>query len=70
MKRGNYEKAIASFEKALQLAPENYAYYNNLGFTLHGAGRKTEALAVFSKSLSIKKNQPAIEKFIIDSKLR
>ena len=63
-KKGDKSNAIMSFEKAVRLAPENYAYHNNLGYLLFSADRKKEALSTFTTSLSIRKKQPEIEKFI------
>jgi len=66
-KMGNYEKAVASFKKAIKLAPDNHAYYNNLGFTLSRMGNKEEAMPVFRQSLSIRENQPIIKEFVKDN---
>jgi len=60
----DYEGAIASFRKAVELKPKRFGCYNNLGFALYEAGKKRESFLAFQKSLAIKKNQPGIRRFI------
>ncbi|MFC1532344.1 protein O-mannosyl-transferase family [Thermodesulfobacteriota bacterium] len=69
-KLGNYNKAIESFEKAIELNPHNHDYYNNLGFNLYEIDMKKEALLAFQKSLAINGNQPKIKKFIKNHHLK
>jgi tetratricopeptide (TPR) repeat protein len=42
-KKGDYEKAVEAFGKALKQSPESLAYRRNLAVALSGAGRKEEA---------------------------
>jgi len=60
----DYEGAIASFRKALELKPKRFGCYNNLGFALYEAGKKRESVLAFQKSLAINRNQPDIVEFI------
>lgn len=60
----NHDRAIKSFRKAIELDPQNYGYYNNLGFSLYETGKKKESLLVFQKSLAINGDQPNIDEFI------
>jgi hypothetical protein len=63
-KSGDYSKAIASFNKAIELGPRNYTYHNNLGLVFHGAGNKKEARESFKNSLLINGNQPKLKEFM------
>jgi tetratricopeptide (TPR) repeat protein len=62
-KRVDYDKAIVSFRRAVELRPGSFEYHNNLGLSLHQAGRVEEALAVFQRSLKINPDQPKVERF-------
>jgi tetratricopeptide (TPR) repeat protein len=59
----DYDKAIASFRKAVELRPASFDYHNNLGLALHQAGRVEEAIAVFQRSLKINPDQPQVTRF-------
>lgn len=52
----DYTKAIASFERALQLGPEDYSLLNKVGATLANSGRSTEAVGYYRRALQIKPN--------------
>lgn len=69
-KTGDYQRAIASFSKAIELSPRNHTYHNNLGLTLHGMGKKKEAELSFRKSLSMNQDQPKVKDFIETHGLR
>jgi Flp pilus assembly protein TadD len=60
---------VASFRKALQLNPEKFDYYNNLGQALYQAGRNDEAAHAFQQSLAIRRHQPAVVRFLQESGL-
>ncbi len=45
-----YDEAAAAYQKAIELRPNEAAYYNNLGNELARAGKVTEAGAAFQKS--------------------
>lgn len=49
---GQYEKAIAEWEKAVKLSPEDTEAHNNLGVALAGAGQFDEAIAHYQKALA------------------
>ena len=50
---GQFEEALASFEKALELDAEDAAAWRNRGFALGNLGRNEEALASFEKTLEL-----------------
>ena len=64
LKLRDYDRAIESFRKAIELNPKNHGYYNNLAFSLYEVGKKEEAFLAFQKSLAINDNQPKIKKFV------
>ena len=49
---GQYEKAIAEWERAVKLSPEDTEAHNNLGVALAGAGKFDEAIVQYQKALS------------------
>jgi len=51
---GRHEEALAAFDKALALKPDNAFAWNNRGSTLRNLGRYEEALAAFDKALALK----------------
>ena len=53
-KLGQYEEAIAAYDKALEIDPEFHWAWNRKGITLNYWGRYCEALKVFKKCLEIK----------------
>jgi tetratricopeptide (TPR) repeat protein len=63
-KKGEHDKSVRSFERAVRLSPKNIGYRNNLGFALFEAGQKRESLLVLEKSLYLNEDQPQIKKFI------
>ena len=50
---GSYEEAAASYDKALELDPNNVDLLNNKGKALANLGRFEDAIASFDKSLAI-----------------
>ncbi|MTJ52295.1 tetratricopeptide repeat protein [Anabaena sp. UHCC 0253] len=51
---GNFEAALASYNKALQFKPDHHEAWNNRGIALERLGRKEEALASYDKALQFK----------------
>jgi tetratricopeptide (TPR) repeat protein len=49
-----YAKALASYDKALEIKPDLHEAWNNLGYALGNLGRLEEALASYDKALEIK----------------
>jgi tetratricopeptide (TPR) repeat protein len=52
-RRGEYEKSIEEWKKALALDPNDAAAVSNLGAALNGAGRLEEAAAQFRRAFEI-----------------
>lgn len=50
---GRLEEAIAAYQKAVELKPDEAAYFNNLGNTLAKAGKIEEARAAYQKSAEL-----------------
>jgi tetratricopeptide (TPR) repeat protein len=50
---GDLEGAIAAFENALEIDPEDYDAWNGRGITLNGLGRNSEAIIALEKALEI-----------------
>jgi tetratricopeptide (TPR) repeat protein len=50
---GEYEEAIASFEKALKLSPNDPQIWNNFGYSCFCAGQADRALAAFDRAIEI-----------------
>jgi tetratricopeptide (TPR) repeat protein len=50
-----YEEAIASYDRALQIEPNNPLVWFNRGIALDKWGKPEEAIASFNKSMSIGK---------------
>jgi tetratricopeptide (TPR) repeat protein len=61
---GDYDKAVISFRKAIELNPDSFDYYNNLGLALYQAGRNNEAIIAFQQSLAINGDQPRVQRFL------
>jgi len=53
---GDYGKAIATFERALEIAPNDKELWNNLGYTCFVEGHLEKALECFDKALAIDPN--------------
>ncbi len=50
---GDLGRAIAAFEKALEIDPKYHSAWNGLGNTLRDVGRYSEAIVAFEKALEI-----------------
>jgi CHAT domain-containing protein len=50
---GQYEKAIASFDQALQIKPDFHKAWNNRGVSLKNLGQYEKAIASFDQALQI-----------------
>ena len=64
LKLGDNDKAVGSYDKAVELSPDSFDSYNNLGLALHRAGRDEEAAAAFQQSLKIHPDQPKVRSFL------
>jgi tetratricopeptide (TPR) repeat protein len=51
--QGRYKEAVAAYQKAARLRPDDTAIMNNLGLSLADAGRYAEAEPLFKKALAI-----------------
>ncbi|MFK5947579.1 MAG: tetratricopeptide repeat protein [Methylococcales bacterium] len=56
VKLNDIQAAIAAYQKAIQLPPENIDSYNNLGFLLQTLGQFDEAIKSFQQALKIDGN--------------
>jgi tetratricopeptide (TPR) repeat protein len=45
-KKGDYDRAVDAFKKAVERSPENVVYSKNLALALAGAGREEEAVQI------------------------
>lgn len=52
-KKGQYEKAIAEFEKVAELEPESANIYVALGLCYHSSGQYREAIEQYQKAVRI-----------------
>jgi tetratricopeptide (TPR) repeat protein len=55
---GDFEKAAASYDKALDLEPNSTELWNNKGKALANLGRIDDAISCFDKSLAINSSNP------------
>ena len=53
-KKGEYDKAIACFERALALQPDDVEILNNLGAALQNSGRFDDAIARYEHALALR----------------
>ncbi|MFN6440364.1 MAG: CHAT domain-containing protein [Nostoc sp. DedSLP01] len=51
---GRFEEAIASYDKAIQLKPDDYSAWNYRGLALANLGRFEEAIASYDKAIQLK----------------
>ena len=51
------DEAIASYDKALQLKPDDHQAWYNRGIALGNLGRLDEAIASFDKALQLKPDE-------------
>lgn len=59
--RGNYEKAIALYRRALELTPDNPLAYTDIGWSLLGMGKTQEAIEAFEKALKLNPSKEVTE---------
>jgi Flp pilus assembly protein TadD len=57
-RKGEYEAAIAEWNKALELSPENDRAHSNVGLLLIGVGKFDEAIPHFEKTLKANPEYP------------
>lgn len=50
---GRYEEAVAAYQKAIELRPEEATYHNNMGNALAKLGKIPEAMAAYEKSAAL-----------------
>jgi tetratricopeptide (TPR) repeat protein len=55
---GDYEKAAASYDKALELEPNSTVLWNNRGKALANMGSVGDAISCFNKSIAINASNP------------
>ena len=58
-RKGDFDKAIESFNKALSLDPKNFNAYNGLGNVYARKGDVDKAIESFNKALSLNANEPS-----------
>ena len=55
---GDYEEALASFDHALKIKPDDHYIWNNRGSALGNLGRLEESIASYDNALKIKPDYP------------
>ena len=55
----HHERALASFDRVIALAPDFAGAYNNRGISLHALKRYDEALASYDKAIALKPDDSA-----------
>jgi tetratricopeptide (TPR) repeat protein len=60
MKRGDHEKALDSYQRAIKLRPDFVPPYVNVAFVYNAAGENEKAEASFRKALALDPNSPVI----------
>jgi Flp pilus assembly protein TadD len=51
--RGRYEDALAAYDRALALDPEDADVWNNRGVALHELGRTGQARAAYDRAIAL-----------------
>ncbi|MFP4466489.1 MAG: protein O-mannosyl-transferase family, partial [Candidatus Goldiibacteriota bacterium] len=62
----DYDRAIKYFEKVLESDPVNIMTLNNLGLIYKKLGNKEKSAQYFNRSLELNRNQPAVEKHLLE----
>ncbi|GAB5525165.1 MAG: hypothetical protein Roseis2KO_30370 [Roseivirga sp.] len=52
--QGEYDKAIAAYEKAIEIKPDDHEAFNNLGIVYDDKGEYDKAIAAYEKAIEIK----------------
>lgn len=61
-KLGKYQEAIESYDKALEINPNDFDAWNNKGHALKDSGRYQEAITSYDKALKINPDfEPALK---------
>ena len=55
---GDYEKAVAGYDKAIELKPDSTVFWNYKGRALANLGRFDEAINCFERSIAINSSDP------------
>jgi tetratricopeptide (TPR) repeat protein len=58
---GEYEKAVAEWEKALRMNPEDAEVHNNLGVALAGTGKYEEAITHYQTALAARPDSADVQ---------
>jgi Flp pilus assembly protein TadD len=59
-RRGEFDQAVLSYSRALNLDPANSGIYNNLGVCLRAQGKMAAAVACYRRALVLKPNDAGI----------
>ena len=51
--RGRFDRSLADFDKAIEIAPSTAAFYNNRGIVYSGMGLREQAMADYDKAVSL-----------------
>jgi tetratricopeptide (TPR) repeat protein len=66
--QGKFDKAIPLYEKAIECNTKETAAMNNLGIIYYKMGKREKAKFLFEQSLSLRPNQPRIQRMLDDVK--
>jgi tetratricopeptide (TPR) repeat protein len=55
-RQDNHDEAIKSFDRAIELKPDDVTVWLNKGFSLHFLGRKGDAIKCFDKAIQLDPN--------------
>jgi tetratricopeptide (TPR) repeat protein len=58
---GRHREAVAAFEEAVALAPNEVAYHQSLGFALESVGERKAAIKCFKRALDLEHESAAAE---------
>lgn len=60
---GKHDEAVAEYQAALRLAPDNAGWWVGLGISLQAAGHAAEAQAAYQRALALGTLTPAMQRF-------